>query len=948
MASLDYVTIITVISLLIGYVVTQDATVRFTVREERPINTLVGSVAVESLLFTNMSNDEFQELTFQILTLGNKYVDMFYIGNDTGLLWTNQKINREDFLDCFETCEIDFNVGVYDTDLTVVPKIIKTIINIDDFNDNKPEFPSLQQELRVSEATDIGEVIIRESAVDLDGDPRFSVQDYDLLPETENFELRTIEGQELAFEILLKQKLDRETAPLYKIVVIAIDGVSSIRNTGTLMLDIIVTDDNDNFPEFTKKMYNASIAENVTVNSTVLVVEASDMDQGDNAKITYMFSNRVPNRVMKHFNINSTSGELTVSHAIDYDEEKEKEFDFQILAVDHGSPQKSTAVDIYIKIEDVNDNFPQINIFQPPGGTVLSEHAVIDSFVAHVEVIDKDSGNNGMVTCNILDPHFRLDDFGIENNYRIVLDLSLDHDTKPEHNVSIICQDKGDLPKQSKAHFIVHVSDINDNPPEFILDKYTATVTENNEKGVYILEVSARDDDSGQNGEVRYSLQAESAKLFVVDPLTGVITANTSLDRETHGDEIIFRVLATDGGDPENVSTGTVVVRVMDLNDNAPIFTSDPLEFYISENQPNSTLVGNITVSDPDKGLNGTFYLKYPTSPDVLEYFTFSDNGIITTTQPLDRELQSTHMFYVHAVDYGGRTSSALIMVSVEDENDNIPQITYPNSEDNMKTIPISTLPGSSVLQVSAKDYDDRENAKLYYYIDSNNASYTFTMNLNTGIMYINSTMHMSDINDVYSFTISVMDGGSPRLSVNTTLYLKLVEGGAQKGADTIETKTNLIIVVVVVVSVTLVLSLIMITIMIRICVGGRHKNGSTASSEIIIESKELDPKLLDSSMSSTSSKDSNGNDKLRNDFSNGYLQPEKEDSSVPFTKMSTVNKHLDDQMYMEKVKQVNFVCLIVILCLYIDRSGAYSFCSVQMSLCLSTKIFTLAKVFEW
>lgn len=67
----------------------------------------------------------------------------------------------------------------------------------------------------------------------------------------------------------------------------------------------------------------------------------------------------------------------------------------------------------------------------------------------------------------------------------------------------------------------VLLQDENDNAPEFDQDKYTFKIKENNEPGLILATMQARDIDIGGNGELRYSLSGEDSDAFSIDPVTG-------------------------------------------------------------------------------------------------------------------------------------------------------------------------------------------------------------------------------------------------------------------------------------------------------------------------------------------------------------------------------------------------------------------------------------------
>lgn len=900
---------------LLGYIHAQDATVTFSLREELPAKTFVGSVALESHLFEDFSNERFQQLQFQILTnTGNRFAQLFTIEQNTSILWTKVVLDRESFGECILECLLDFNVAVYDLAGIDSPKLIQVLLNLLDVNDNVPTFETKNITLGVAESLPTGSEVLISAAEDLDKGQNNFIQTYRLSPDSDIFELQNVDNSGYKeFVIKLKSTLDRETVKFHEFTILAIDGGSQ-KLTGTLTVYIHVLDTNDNFPEFVQDSYSSIIEENASVNSTVALVYAKDRDSGDNGKVSYKFKDSVSDKVRKLLHINDTTGEITVAGVIDY--EQNHEVNFTVQACDHGNPSKTADVEIHVKILDQNDNYPQININQPPSGFLLPESSENGTFVAHVAVSDEDSGDFGFVICQILDDHFRLESAGMKDNYKIVVNKALDHETHSSHLVNVTCMDGGRPPKQNSTNFVVHVDDENDNKPEFTQAIYKGSIEENNKIGATVLGVMATDLDSGKYGQIRYAIHPEVGHLFAIDVFTGIITATDTLDREKHGPELVFRVIATDQGDPQHTTLGSVVLKILDQNDNDPVFTTDPVKFYIVENEPKGTRLGNISASDPDYGENGTVMLSFPTDPKVLELFSFElleDNFVtVILEKPLDRDVQAFHEFTVKAMDLGGRTSSAVVVVYVSDLNDNSPEIVYPRPPDNKRLIPYSLEKDSVVFKVDARDADFGNNSELLYEIEQDNSSYSFNINKNTGQVFLNNTLKREDVGSVFGLVIRVSDKGNPPQSSWETISLHIVEGDVEPVTAAAQISIWIVIVLVVV---TVVLSVIMLAGIIKICLFNRNKFNSN-SSDIIIESGKVDTKLIDSSSSSSSSstsssKELSGNSK--NSLGSGLKGQLDENGSIHNTTFSSIDRQFGDEVYLQQVRDVS-TCLMMLL----------------------------------
>lgn len=107
--------------------------------------------------------------------------------------------------------------------------------------------------------------------------------------------------------------------------------------------------------------------------------------------------------------------------------------------------------------------------------------------------------------------------------------------------------------------------------------------------------------DTGNNARLSYRLQGSTA--FRISPNTGWIYLAQVLDRESV-DRYALTVLATDNGSPAATASASVLVSVLDDNDNEPRFEKDFYAFDLLENLPSDTIVGSVSATDSDLGKN--------------------------------------------------------------------------------------------------------------------------------------------------------------------------------------------------------------------------------------------------------------------------------------------------------------------------------------------------------
>jgi len=838
----------------VSYVLAQETVVTYNFLEEQGELTYVGNVARDSFLYQNYT-DMFPQMKFQILTQGNVYASMFTIDESASTLRTATKLDREDICPYSHQCILNFNVAVYlkdlDTEVLDLFKIIKIQVFLDDINDNAPEFPNKEITIAISENSEVKKEYFTPGAFDLDTGANNSVQRYVMDPANEMFGFDVLYNSDGTSDlnIVVKYPLDRESRSFYQLLIYAIDGGFPVR-TGSVKINITITDQNDNPPIFTKKQYGITVEENTAVNSTILVVTATDADADDNGNVSYRFSSRTPSKVRDNFDINIISGEIKVKSLLNY--EDKKNWTFKVEAFDHGNPARTSTSTVIVNIKDTNDNYPQININLPPGGTKMSEAADTGSFVAHVVVFDQDEGVNGEIKCKVLGNDFRLEDFKIENNYKVVLNKPLDYEEQDSYEVNIECEDGGDPPKANETSIIVKVEDVNDNYPKFLYDVYEQTFQEEVFQSI-IVQVSATDADSGEFGKVTYGLHSNTDPRFKINYKSGLITANSIFDHEV--DPIItLHVLAWDNGKPSLTSTATVVINVTDINDNAPKFPSNPVEIkFLEEQQAMQTQ--NLNITDPDFGQNGEFELTFPQNDYLSEYFEFNAvTGTIKTLKPIDREEIPYFKFIVKAVDKGTPqlSSTADVIIQIIDANDNIPAITYPNNGNNTKFVPVTSPIGFYIATVIASDKDDGLNAQLLYFIDEGDVRDLFKIDVNTGIISVGREMAEKDA-ETYKLQLAVRDNGTQQRTSYATLHVVVQPANETNLISVEEENKQNIMLVAIFVAITVFISIAIISsIFILRYVDKRNRARIPPK---INENRFYDaPPRVDESMSATSS----------------------------------------------------------------------------------------------
>lgn len=801
------------------------STVQFDFREEQAPRTYIGNVGVVSKLATLLTESQFALLKFS--APDSKY---FYIDEKTGELTSALKIDREVVCDSLPVCKLSADVIVYtrlnsgDFDLL---KVITVDVEILDINDNSPTFPEGTVSLRVPESSNPSEELPTSGAVDKDTGLN-SVQQYSFKDPTDTFALSVHKNGDGSsyLGIISKGLLDREVRNFYQVTVVATDGGTPQRS-GAVIINITVSDINDNQPEFEQASYNQSVPENVALKVPIMKVHATDKDEGKNAEISYQFSSRVPNKIRQKFTIDEQTGEISAQGNIDYEEDKL--FQFIVEAVDHGMPQFSARTNVNLYVADKNDNCPQISINLPPMGTEVSENEAVGKFIAQVFALDADSGNNGLVVCSMDDDHFSLEKFNdnSSNMYKIVLANPLDYERGSSLRVTITCVDKGAPPLSNSTTFVVNVLDVNDNRPVFTQEIYYATVPENRDIIQDILHIEANDYDSGDFGKVTYSIEDKYNGVFTINPTNGNLRVTQSLDRE-YISKYDFHVVARDNGPERLSSSALVVVTVDDENDEPPRFPNPVYFGDILENQPPGTFVGNATAKDPDAPENSK--IVYSILQLGVDYSNFSIDpitGVIKSTTTFDREEKDQYSFMIKVVDptVPQFFSTCNFTVRILDDNDHDPVIHLSVEENSTIIVQSSTQVGYIITNIFAYDDDEAKShhSDLIFLIQEGDPHQLFNLNRFSGSLSLARIITARDIR-TFNLVIMVQDGGDPPRVDTKSLSIK-INGTIPSVSDGSLSQNILIVIILVGVTAVMALVILITIVLIRRIDSQRRKN---------------------------------------------------------------------------------------------------------------------------
>ncbi|XP_059378031.1 protocadherin alpha-10-like isoform X5 [Carassius carassius] len=638
------------------------AQIRYTVPEEMKEGSVVGNIAKD----LGLDVSTLVGRRFRIVS-GSKDA-FFQVNQNNGELYIHKRIDREELCDGNGACVLNLKTAVENP-----LEIHYVAVEVTDINDNQPSFTEHHQHFEIAEHTPIGTSFQLHAARDQDASP-YSVRLYKL-SQDENFEIdiRNSDEEKIPF-LVLKKPLDREHKAEHLLILKALDGGNPPKS-GTLNITVTVLDSNDNRPVFSQNTYYVSLQENSPTGTTVITIKASDSDEGTNSEIEYSLGKTLKRKVYDIFQLDRITGEIKVKGEIDFEDTDVYKLDVQ--ASDKGQPPLSAQGLVIIKIQDINDNQPEIELTSL--SNVVAEDSKPGTVIALISVSDKDSGVNGKVVCSLSEnATFELKASFQDNMYSLVTKGHLDRELVPHYDITITATDVGQPPLSSIKTLSIQVADVNDNPPEFsnsILELY---IFENNAPGASIFSVRAFDKDVNENALISYQINRSGGTQNDIRPFlninseTGVIHSLKSFDFEAVK-TFQFHVVASDSGTPSLSSNVTVNVFILDQNDNVPVIlypvssngSAEGVE-EIPRNVNAGHLVTKVRAYDADIGYNGWLLFSLQEVSDHSLFSLDRYTGQIRTLRSFTETDEAQHKLIILVKDNGNVSLSATATVIVK------------------------------------------------------------------------------------------------------------------------------------------------------------------------------------------------------------------------------------------------------------------------------------------
>ncbi|XP_029959943.1 protocadherin beta-16-like [Salarias fasciatus] len=629
-----------------------DGDVTYSVLEEMNRGSVIGNIAKDLGL-------DLGRLSTRKARVDSEESNVQYCGLNlnTGDLIVQERIDREGLCGKKAMCVIKQEL-VLENPL----ELHRIHIRVLDINDNSPQFKEESLKIEIRESADKDARFLLGEAHDGDIGEN-AVQSYSL-QQNDHFSLNvnTKAGGRKYCELVLDKELDREDKNEMTLLLSAFDG-GSPQKSGTVVIHVTVLDANDNAPAFGQSVYKATLPENSPVETLIITLSATDPDDGINSEITFGFDH-VSHENSDAFSLHPKTGEVRVAGTIDY--ERVTSYEMQISAKD-GLGLVSYAT-LIIEVTDENDNAPIIHL--KTMNNPIPENIPPGTEVGIINVQDRDSENNRQVRCSLQQGvPFKLVP-SIKNYYSLVSTGQLDREVVSDYNITITATDEGSPPLSSSKSVQLSVADINDNPPVFEEESYSAYVSENNKAGSTLCSVAARDPDWRQNGTVIYSLLAGEvngapvSSYVSVNGDTGVIHAVRSFDYEQLR-SFKVQVMARDNGSPPLSSNVTVSVFISDVNDNAPqiLYPAPEGNSFMTELVPKAahggSLVSKVIAVDADSGQNAWLSYQIVKSTDPGLFTIGVHSGEIRTQRDISESDSMKQNLIVSVKDNGQPSLSA-------------------------------------------------------------------------------------------------------------------------------------------------------------------------------------------------------------------------------------------------------------------------------------------------
>lgn len=682
--------------------------------------------------------------------------DMFHIDENTGVIESTQKLNKQD--------KMEYKIKIEASDKGQVPKNAEYELTVILWPDR--DFPVVRhvgtQQLSIVENSSPGSGVSRILAttpkIGSKGILRFSIAGGDF---DNTFEVDSVSGE----VVIGKNGIDHEKSNQYKIWIEASDS-DEPKLRSAVLLTVNVTDENDNPPVFEYPFYTVSIQEETLPPTTVTSVLAIDKDTGKNSIITY----RLVDDINGIFSIDDNSGEIVTNTKLD--RETDDHYTLVVEAVDQGYPSLTGSTMVHITVLDINDNPPR---FTRLFSVNVTENTEVGSFVIGITSSDLDAGVNAKATYRFTENPGNM--FKIDSDTgKVYIASPIDREVQDEYLLNVVAADGS---WQAETPLTITIQDVNDNAPEFEKSNYKFNFPETQKIGATVGRVIATDrDKQGSNSVVSYNLKQPS-DVFFIDPIYGDIFTKRALKYKhstkytSPENEYTFTVLATDNGKPPLSTECLIIINVIDSNNNPPQFQEKKYFSTIPINLKVLSPLITVVATDHDSGVNSEieYFIYGGNSTDLVQVDKLS--GLVSLKKKMsDLDLGKNYDLVIRATDHGvpPKQDTCDVTFTMTSENNFSPEF---SSFSYQVFVPENEPIGTTILIVKATDHDEGPNGLVRYSFE--NSSDKFKLNMETGAITIAQILDFERIKE-YRLNVIAMDTGFEPKRSKATLSIMLTD----------------------------------------------------------------------------------------------------------------------------------------------------------------------------
>jgi protocadherin Fat 1/2/3 len=617
-------------------------------------------------------------------------------------------------------------------------------VQVLDKNDNSPKFAMNNYNLKVSEAVAVGTPIIQINAEDADygnnGEVKYSFFGE---PLADIFSIDPHNGW-----ITTQSQLDFEEKKSYSLQVMAVDnGNPSL--TATTEVKIEVVDVNDNPPVFYQKHYTAAVNEGALPGTIIFALETEDKDIVAKTDVEYFITSGDD---LGRFQVKK-NGEVYVARKLD--RETVSSYHLNVMATDGTFV---TSCKVTIEILDDNDSPPVCN--QNFYREVISESVHPGTYILSITATDADEGSNARQIFYLTGDS--ADVFSLDRDTGMLkTSVTLDREKISRYSLEAHVQDAGVPEWECVSKIEIEVSDSNDNSPVFSQDAFSTSLKEDIPVGSIVTKIHASDLDLGMNRKIEYDFLDSAGGHFRIDPSSGIVSLSKPLDREERA-MYNLTVRATDNGRPRLSSVASLMILVLDVNDNPPEFASKYYFATVSENVAIGSDVVRLLATSRDTGVNAEITYSIIAGNEHRKFKINAKSGVLVVAGEIDHEASKDYFLTIQAQDGGDPPLSnhATVNITVQDVNDNPPIFARPSYTALIKE---SADIGNTVASVSANDLDFGENGRILYSIVGGDRHGQFAID-NLGVITVSKKLDR-EMTSSYVLDIEAADHGLPVMS---------------------------------------------------------------------------------------------------------------------------------------------------------------------------------------